>query len=93
MKVISPPNNSIRNSLNADHAAMPSAKPKPPHKYTPYPIEIKVDPHIEKIDRVRIAAHIRNKMFFIMNAPILYAQSLSPCFLLAYLRICRDILL
>ena len=93
MKVITPPNNSIRNSLNADHAAKPSAKPNPPHKYNPYPIEIKVDPHIEKIDRVRRVVNTINKMFFIMSAPILYAQRLSPCFLLVYLRICRDILL
>ena len=60
MKVINPPNNNIRNSLNADHAATPKAKPTPPHKYNPYPREIKVDPHIEKIDRVRRAVHIIN---------------------------------
>ena len=72
MKVISPPNSSIRNNLNADHAAAPKAKPAPPHKYNPYPIEIKVDPHIVKIDRVRRAAHIINKMVFIILSPIAF---------------------
>lgn len=72
MKVINPPNNSIRNNLNADHAAAPKAKPTPPHKYNPYPIEIKVDPHIEKIDIARIAVHIINKMFFIISNPIAF---------------------
>lgn len=92
MKVISPPNNNIRNNLNADHAATPKAKPVPPHKYNPYPIETKVDPHIAKIDRVRRAVHIINKMFFFMNAPIFYAQRLSLCFQLVYLRIYQDTL-
>lgn len=70
MKVVNPPNSSIRNNLNADHAATPKAKPTPPHKYNPYPIETKVDPHIEKSDRVRRAVHIINKMFFIVLNPI-----------------------
>lgn len=70
MKVINPPNNSIRNSLNADQAAMPSAEPKPPHKYNPYPIEIKVDPHIEKIDRVRRIVNTINKISFTVLPPI-----------------------
>ena len=72
MKVINPPNSSVRNNLNADHAATPKAKPTPPHKYNPYPIETKVDPHIEKIDRVRRAVHIINKMFFIILNPIAF---------------------
>ena len=92
MKVISPPNNNIRNNLNADQAATPKAKPTPPHKYNPYPIETKVDPHIEKIDSVTRAAHTINKIFFIISAPIFYAQRLSPCFQLAYLRIYQDTL-
>lgn len=70
MKVVSPPNASIRNNLNADHAATPKAKPVPPHKYNPYPIETKVDPHIAKIDSVKKAAHIRNKICFIVLNPI-----------------------
>ena len=70
MKVISPPNNNIRNNLNADQAATPKAKPVPPHKYNPYPIETKVDPHIVKIDRVTRAVHIINKIFFIVLNPI-----------------------
>lgn len=70
MKVINPPNNSIRNSLNADQAAMPSAKPKPPHKYNPYPIEIKVDPPIDKIDRVRRIVNTINKICFTVLPPI-----------------------
>ena len=70
MKVVSPPNASIRNNLNADHAATPKAKPVPPHKYNPYPIETKVDPHIVKIDSVKRAANIRNKTFFMILSPI-----------------------
>lgn len=70
MKVINPPNNSIRNSLNADHAATPKAKPVPPHKYNPYPIENKVDPHIEKIDRVRRIENTINKICFTVLPPI-----------------------
>ena len=72
MKVVNPPNSSVRNNLNADHAATPKAKPVPPHKYNPYPIETKVDPHIAKIDRVRRAVHIINKMFFIILNPIAF---------------------
>ena len=72
MKVVSPPNNNIRNNLNADHAATPKAKPVPPHKYNPYPIETKVDPHIEKIDSVTRVAHIRNKIFFIILNPVVF---------------------
>ena len=72
MKVVNPPNSSVRNNLNADHAATPKAKPVPPHKYNPYPIETKVDPHIVKIDRVRRAVHIINKMFFIILNPIAF---------------------
>lgn len=70
MKVINPPNNSIRNSLNADQAAKPSVNPKPPHTYNPYPIEIKVDPHIEKIDRVRRIENTINKICFTVLPPI-----------------------
>ena len=70
MKVINPPNKSIRNSLNADHAALLSANPKPPHKYNPYPIEIKVDPHIDKNDRVRRIENTINNICFTVLPPI-----------------------